>query len=114
MSTGASPTCSSCGQDISHIVEKKKVDAGNNRGLYPTVWAVKCVPSDSSHIKHKVGYFTSRDNASEAVRGREQSTDFEDGVTWHYSFIEVLSKNISDDNMANLNPSSTNLPYTGW
>jgi hypothetical protein len=107
---GMSTTCSSCGQDISHIIEKKKVDAGNNRGLYPTVWAVKCEPSDSSHCKHKVGYFTSRDNASKAVHGKKSSLDIDDWVTWSYSFVEVTSKGISDDDMANLNP-STDLPY---
>lgn len=108
----APPTCSSCGQDISHILAKEKEDAGNNRGLYPLLWVVKCKPDLDNRCGHKVGYFTTEEEASKAVLGKKSSETSSDG-TWYYSFCAVSTKDLSDKQMTNLNPGrvTTRLPY---
>ena len=107
----APPTCHACGQDISHVLAKEKEDAGNNRGLYPLLWVVECEPSRENRCRHKVGYFTTEEEASKAVIGKKSSET--SSGTWYYSFCAVSTKDLSDKQMTNLNPGrdTTRLPY---
>lgn len=72
-------------------------------------YKINCVPSDTRHVKHTRGVFSSKSLAQAYIPEGGKSRDDGDNVTWHYSVMKTKLSSDSEAREVNLRPE--NFPY---
>lgn len=79
-------------------------------------FTILATPSDTRHLSHHVGLFSSPEKAESVLPSSHTSHDSEDGVTWSYQV--VMQKKEGRPSLQQLEKSldhfPSNFPYTGW
>lgn len=75
------------------------------------IYRIQCSPSKKNHVPHRVGVFSSYEEATKHLPNKGSSYDAEDCCTWYYL---VVAEEASEQQMTHLDKSLPHFPYTGW
>jgi hypothetical protein len=78
------------------------------------VYVIYANPSDTHHVAHNVGCFSTELQAQKFIPQSGYSYDSEDNVKWYYSVQKKEVGYVSERVLMTMDRSPPNFPYCGW